>query len=288
MSVLNFLRILLIATVASAATVRPLIIPGNNNGTCPAQTEREAAIQKFKAVINLIYTLQDTTFYECGPGPWFNIVHLNMSDPSQQCPSACREYNSSGVRACRRPDTTSGSCPGTVYVINRQLYRRVCGRVIGYQIGSPDAFGLNARSQTIDSYYVYGVSITHGTPRNHIWTYAAGTTEGGAVFSSGSNCPCVDPPAQRALPPSFVGNDYYNCESGNAGSSYQSGHLYNADRLWDGQQSEGECCNNGKSPPWFSVELPNPTTDDIEVRICSAEGAIHDDVPVELLEMHIQ
>ena len=286
MSVLNFLRILLIATVASAATVRPVIIPGNDNGTCLAQMEREVAIQKVKTEINLIYTLQDTTFYECGPGLWFNIARLNMSDPSQRCPSAWREYNSSGVRACRRPDTTTGSCPGTVYVTGRQ-YNRVCGRVIGYQIGSPDAFGHAARSRTIDSYYVYGVSITHGIPRNHIWTYAAGTTEGGGVFSSGSNCPCVDPPARRVLPPSFVGNDYY-CESGNARISYQSGHLYNVDRLWDGQQCEGECCSNGKSPPWFSVELPNPTTDDIEVRICSAEGAIHDDVPVQLLEMYIQ
>ena len=151
MSVL--LNILLITTVASAATVRPLIIPGNDidNETCPAQTEREAAIQKFKTEINLIYTLQDTNFYECGPGPWFNIAHLNMSDPSQQCPSAWREYNSNGVRACRRP-TSSGSCPATFYSTSRQ-YNRVCGRAIGYQFGSPDAFS-HVSVPRIDTYYV--------------------------------------------------------------------------------------------------------------------------------------
>ena len=35
-------------------------------------------------------------------------------------------------------------------------------------------FSFYAVDQPLDSAYVYGVSITHGTPRNHIWTYAAG------------------------------------------------------------------------------------------------------------------
>ena len=207
-----------------------------------------------------------------------------MSDPSQQCPSAWREYNTRGVRACGRPDGRA-SCPAVIYATSRQ-YSRVCGRAIGYQIGSPDAFGHSARGQTIDSYYVYGVSITHGSPRNHIWTYAAGTTESSGSIQSGSNCPCADPPSRRVLPPSFVGDNYY-CESGNAGNSYQSHYLYNTDPLWDGKQCEGECCSNGKSPPWFSVELPNTTTDDIEVRICSAEST-NDDIPVQQLKLYIQ
>ena len=110
MSVLNLLSILLITTVASAVTIRPVVIPGNGNETCLAQNEREAYIQNFKTVINL--TLQDINIiiYECGPGLWYNIIHLNMSDSSQQCPSAWREYNTSGVRACGRPASSSGSC----------------------------------------------------------------------------------------------------------------------------------------------------------------------------------
>ena len=35
----------------------------------------------------------------CGAGQWHRIAFLNMSDPSQYCPSAWREYNTSGVRA---------------------------------------------------------------------------------------------------------------------------------------------------------------------------------------------
>ena len=49
----------------------------------------------------------------CGPGRWYRVAGLNMSDPSEQCPSAWREYNASGVRACRRPTTSSGGYPAT-------------------------------------------------------------------------------------------------------------------------------------------------------------------------------
>ena len=293
MSLQNFnIPLLLLALTLqpaqSAHQLQPMTIKGEGiSGTCPSQEKRDAVIQNITASIQNLVSVQNATAdndvnNNCGPGEWHRVASLNMSDP---CPSAWREYNTSGVRACGRPVTSSGSCPATFFATGRQ-YSRVCGRAIGYQIGSPDAFGFNAQGHTIDSYYVYGVSITHGTPRNHIWTYAAGTTEGGGTYTSGSNCPCVDPPSRQVLPPSFVGDNYY-CESGNAGNSYISGHLYNSDPLWDGQQCEGECCSNGKSPPWFSVELPNPTADDIEVRICSAEGTI-DDVPVEQLELYIQ
>ena len=50
----------------------------------------------------------------CGPGEWKQVASLNMSDPSQQCPSAWREYNTNGVRACGRPVGTSG-CWATTY-----------------------------------------------------------------------------------------------------------------------------------------------------------------------------
>ena len=199
--------------------------------------------------------------------------------------SSWREYNTSGARGCGRPETSSGSCPSTFYTTSHQ-YSRVCGRAIGYQIGSTDAFGGGAVGQTIDSYYVYGVSVTHGVPRNHIWTLAAGLSEGGFTTQS-ANCPCSNPSHPgNAVPPSFVGNHYY-CESGNPTSTFVGRRFYPSDPLWDGQQCEGQCCSNGKSPPWFSVELPNPTTDDIEVRICMPQGSF-DDVAIQLLELYVQ
>ena len=102
--------------------------------------------------------------------------------------------------------------------------------------------------------------------RTHIWTFAAGATEA-TVTNFTTNCPCSNAWAiANATPaPSFVGDNYF-CESGNSGGGSPGGVVYTGDPLWGGEQCEGECCSNGKSPPWFSVSLPNPTSDDIEVQ----------------------
>ena len=306
---------------ATSATLNVVTIPETE--TCPTQERRNEALQSIRAyaqmVIETIVTpdiaqtvtettvtpdivqtvtetvtqtvtetivTPDTNNSYCGTGGWYLVVQLNMSNPVQQCPSVWRDYSNiaRGVRGCRRPETTSGSCSATFYATSRQ-YSRVCGRVIGYQYGGTDAFGKST-GQTIDSYYVYGVSVTNGAPRNHIWTLAAGYSEGG-YSRQAFNCPCSNPDhSDNVLPPSFVGNNYY-CESGNPTNVYVTNHLYFTDPLWDGQQCEGECCSNGKSPPWFSVELPSSTTNDIEVRICIPQGS-YDGVAIQLLELYVQ
>ena len=214
----------------------------------------------------------------CGPGPWYRVAYLNMSNPVEQCPSAWREYNSSGVRACGRPVSTLGSCRGVQYS-NFNHYRRVCGRIIGYQVASPDAFRSNS-DQNVD-----GVTITHGT--QHIWSYVAGVTEHGTSIHSRATCPCSNTDGQARDPPPSIGNNYY-CESGNSMSDFTLGHLYIEDKLWDGQQCEGTCCTGTNSPPWFSVQLPAPTNDAIEVSICCNQGTEDEDIPVELIELYVQ
>ena len=66
--------------------------------------------------------------------------------------------------------------------------------------------------------------------------------------------------------------------------------VFKDDPVWDGEQCEGECCSNGKYSPWFSATLPNPTSDDIEVRICGDEGTHNEDTLIQLpvLEIYIQ
>ena len=179
------IKLLLIVHSAITATVELVTVPGNGKiGTCPLQEKYDEAIQHIRASVLTILktkvTPDLTVNLNCGSGLWYRVGHLNMSNSSQQCPSAWREYNNviDGVRGCRRPESHyAGSCPGTSYATSRQ-YSRVCGRVIGYQFGSTDAFGYLAVGHTIDSYYVYGVNVTHGAPRNHIWTFAAGLSEG--------------------------------------------------------------------------------------------------------------
>ena len=84
------------------------------------------------------------------------------------------------VRACGRPVTTTQSRPAMFYPTRRQ-YSKVCGRVIDYQVATPGAFRIDRVTpppSSLDDIYIDGVSVTHGHPRQHIWTFAAGVTEG--------------------------------------------------------------------------------------------------------------
>ena len=218
--------------------------------------------------------------HPCGAGEWHSVAYLNMGNMSHRCPLTWRQYNSSGVRACGRPDIGTGFCASIRYSVDGLQYRKVCGRVLGYQFGSTDAFN----EQTINQQYVDGVSITHGSPRQHIWTYAAGSTVNGSDSPS-DNCPCSSTPGLN--PPSFVGNNYY-CESANPTATFQHGQLFLDDKLWDGQQCENTCCTAANSQPWFTTNLPQPTSDAIEVRICGSETVSREDIYLQLLEIYIQ
>ena len=71
-------------------------------------------------------------------------------------------------------------------------------------------------------------------------------------------------------------------------SDFTQDHLYQGDKLWDGQQCEGNCCTGTNSPPWFSVQLTAPTSDAIQVHICCNQGTSDEDIPVELIELYVQ
>ena len=224
----------------------------------------------------------------CGAGLWNRVAFLNMSDPSEQCPSTWRLVTTGGVRACGRLNSSAPSCEGLFYSSISE-YQRVCGRVIGYQFSHPDGFGFRPPDLSIlnnTKPYVDGLSITYGQPRHHIWTYAAGLSEN-STYLTAANCPCSPETGQR--PPRYVGNNYY-CESGNQNTNEDSFllSLYTDDKLWDGEQCEGTCCSGSRGPPWFSVSLPNPTTESIEVRICGDQSTVDEDTPIELLEIFVQ
>ena len=181
----------------------------------------------------------------------------------------------------------AGGCDGTTFTTDRS-YNKICGRATGYQVGGSAAFGWTTE-QTVDSYYLYGLSLTRGSPRQHIWTFATGITEGDHSQADW-HCPCADPnnPSNEEVP-SFVGDNYF-CESGNPTKTYTAYNLYSEDPLWDGEQceNEGVCCSNENSPPWFRVTLPSPTTDDIEARLCIPPNSEEEEVLLQKLEIYIQ
>lgn len=168
----------------------------------------------------------------CGPGEWHLVAYLNTSNPSQQCPSrsAWREYSGNQFRACGRPSSTIASSPATFYSTNRQ-YSEVCGGVTAYQVGSPD--GFLSSSIGINNGYIDGVSITYGSPRNHIWSFVGSFSE---IVTATNACPCDY--FRGNQPQSFVGSNYY-CESGNPGQDWQN-QVYLNDKLWDGEQCSRE------------------------------------------------
>ena len=228
------------------------------------------------------------TTWSCGgTGGWRRVVFLNMTDPSHVCPTGLANTTYSR-RTCGRAQSGLFNCSSTTFSVGGSQYSRVCGRALAYQWGYNVAFwGYHQRRQGIDGQYVDGLSLTHGAPgsRQHIWTFASGLFTG----SRGSSyniyqCPC-DNGNTRPSPP-FVGNDYF-CESVTQNSWARV--FYPNAPLWDGHVCEGggTCCKFN-NPPWFTKNLANSTTEDIELRHCLRYNRHYTDIALELLELYVQ
>ena len=93
----------------------------------------------------------------------------------------------------------------------------MCGKIKAFPVRSLEAF--YGRVHSIDHSYVDGISLTHGHPREHIWTLAAGTSENNVSCSFTDSCLAN----HTTPPPSFVGIDYF-CDTG---SEDRSNPLWN-------------------------------------------------------------
>ena len=210
------------------------------------------------------------TSQPCGGPGWRLVADLDMTDPSQDCPSPWTE-TLTPARSCMR--STSPGCEGVSFLVTGGQYTRVCGQAVGYTSGSPDAFAYH-RNGSIDNPYLDGVSATYGSPRQHIWSLAAGH---GPVprYPGFYRCPCDTANRSNApLPPSFVGDDYF-CDGEYNGA------------LWDAANCTTACCTFN-SPPYFIRTLPAPTSDDIEVRICTDESMGNEPISVAELQLLVQ
>ncbi len=149
-------------------------------------------------------------------------------------------------------------------------------------------YGYNHDSRGINAQYVDGLSFTHGTPRTHIWTFAAGHYQGISGDSNDRNfrCPCNQ--GNTFGSPPFVGNDYF-CESGvSSRSARRSNIYYPDDPLWDGQGCiHGNPCCSLNNPPWFNQTLSTPTTDNIEMRLCMLSAATYANIALEQMELYV-
>ena len=202
----------------------------------------------------------------CGgvTGGWMRVGFFDMTESGQRCPESLKMRDVTNVRTCTPVPETPG-CSSVFFPSNSIKYSKICGKIKGYYGSTLDGFSNTGRgtSLNLDQNYVDGVSLTHGeSPREHIWTFTT---------TLGTNCGPV---------PNYVGNDYF-CDKGTVGA-------YNYDQpMWDASCPGGNYCQVN-NPPWFFRDLSQPTTDNIEMRLCRDQGRGDEDVLLERVEIYIQ
>ena len=152
--------------------------------------------------------------HPCGCGDWKQVILLNMSNPASTCPSPWME-----IQAPERSCYSNSKYKNVSFSKPQSLasYSYVCGRAIGYGVGSPDAFVLHPTD--IEQVYVDGIGLSHGHPRHHIWTFAAGHRQ---IYTY---CDCGRP---RPPAPAFVKSNYF-CDGAANGA------------LWDAKDCSNDC-----------------------------------------------
>ena len=84
----------------------------------------------------------------------------------------------------------------------------MCGKIIGYQIGTVDAFSTR-HTRGLD-----GVKLSHRNPPENIWMFIAAFAENYKTGHKDSLCPCINR-SDSMIPasPTGVGSDYF-CDTG--------------------------------------------------------------------------
>ena len=248
----------------------PVTIPGTI-GQCPSDDNRQASRNLLRNTTREVINqnlMHGSPLPECGPGNWRRVFYLNASRSDQSCPG---QWNlvTTPVRSCAG---VAELCRSAFSDSINTAYSKVCGRIIGEGITSPDAFIRFLSGQnTIEGNYLDGVSVTHGASgsRTHIWSFGAGHV---------ARCPCDSSNRNQApLPPAEVGDNYF-CDRADE-----------LDRLWTGESctTTNPCCSF-HNPPYFSVQLSSTTADRIELRICIDQVESDETVLVLFAEIYVQ
>ena len=222
----------------------------------------------------------------CGgvTGGWQRVVDLDFNSSNDSCPDGFREEIDSDLRTCVKGSDSDTGCISTEYSTSDVPYSSVCGKIIAYQVGTPEAFArlIVISSLGISSQYLDGISLTRGNPREHIWSFAVGVTED---RTDRFGCPCnVGSTVSTTVMNTFIGSNYF-CDS--AANTISSGTRYLDNPLFDGVGCSGaNACCSFNNPPWFYRQLPQSTSDDIELRSCRDEGGTTESVLIQSITLY--
>ena len=238
----------------------------NSSNTCSIN-DASAGVMDFP-VCNFCQSEMNST--------WIRVTELNMSDPSSQCPPNFTLNSNNGVRTCMAM-MPSASCTSVFFSMHNVTYSKVFGKIRAYQYGVTNSFKpFNRGNGTIDEPYVDGVSVTYGQPRQHIWTFAAD------LRKNDSFCPCSSR-QDTSVVPEYVGEDYF-CDTGEA----RKDTLAADSPLWDGTGCglDYSCCSYN-NPPWFYKQLPAPTSEPIELRVCLDQSTSNENIALEAINIYV-
>ena len=307
MEIFKILCLLLFSCCSSAQQGSPAlpvrissaVIDGTGDSVCPSQSSIDTELNTIKshirqAVTTTINPILDQNVSGCSGTGWIRVAVLNMTNPSEVCPSNLTFY-SSPVRGCGRRQTAANTCESVFFPLSGRTYSGVCGKILAYQKGATDAFrnSVSVGYDTIESAYVDGVSLTYGSSgrRQHIWTFASAIYEQDPDYNLYPEwtCACTNTQYNWTFQlPTFIENNYF-CDTGNSGPGYSLGTYYTDDLLWDGDGcgSFSTCCQYN-NPPWFQRTLSRVTSDDIELRLCHGQQSSNEDTLLSLIEIYIR
>ena len=184
----------------------PALPSGYYNITTPQGVER-------------VYCVMNTN--NCGniTGEWMRAAYIDMTNESNTCPQGLNYTVVNSTRMCTRSHTDNFDCSSVTFPTHGVPYTKVCGRARGYQYYGTLAFHNyhHGGQITLNSSYVSGLSVTYGSPRSHIWTFAAGLSKDYYYYDYDFSCPCACNLDSAADP--FMGENLF-CETGNTGSVY--------------------------------------------------------------------
>ena len=102
----------------------------------------------------------------CKGSGWTRLGKLDMTQPGSECQDTLRLYEANGVKACHQKEAGTRTCDSVIILSHGIHCTQICGHVIGYHVPAWFLDDFNVP-------YVEGVSITYGSPQQHIWTLGA-------------------------------------------------------------------------------------------------------------------
>ena len=205
-----------------------------------------------------------------------------MDLPGASCPSPLQLRTFGANRLCEKK--VGNGCASVTIPAGGRSYTKVRGKIAAYAYFTPDGFvrRVGEAASDADGNYVDGVSITHGNPRKHVWTYAAtAPTAGGSPTPEIWSCPEVGTDVTKQ--PAFVGKNYI-CVDAEQLVAIGSDRLFHVPIF----TTLGNCVGDCPDDLAFCVTLDQATSDDLELRICADESKGNEDVFIKSYDFYVQ